>query len=188
MLVDEVYLDAVFDATPSSCVHLGPAFVSTSSLTKLYGLSGLRCGWILAEPSLAKKMWRLNDLFGNVPVHVGERFAVRAFATLPDLLARARVLLDANRLLARAFVASRADVSAHVPSHGTTFCISLKNGDTGVLCRRLREHYETSVVPGRFFEAPAFVRIGLCADPVTTAEALSRVGLALDDLASGQVS
>ena len=171
-----------------SCVHLGPAFVSTSSLTKLYGLSGLRCGWILREPLLAKKMWRLNDLFGNVPVHVGERFAVRAFEKLPDLLARARALVEANRLLARAFVANRTDVSARVPPHGTTFCISPKGADTDALCRRLRDRYETSAVPGRFFEAPAFVRIGLCADPATTAEALFRVGLALDDLASGQVS
>ena len=55
VLVDEVYLDAVAP-TRRSAVHLGPEFVCTNSLTKVYGLSGLRCGWILAEPELAERM------------------------------------------------------------------------------------------------------------------------------------
>ena len=48
VLVDEVYLNSAFPAVPSA-VKLGPTFVCTNSLTKVYGLSGLRCGWILAE-------------------------------------------------------------------------------------------------------------------------------------------
>ena len=50
VLVDEVYLDAVYQRTPRTSFHLGPEFVVTSSLTKVYGVSGLRCGWILARP------------------------------------------------------------------------------------------------------------------------------------------
>ena len=53
VLVDEVYLDAVYQRTPRTSFHLGPEFVVTSSLTKVYGVSGLRCGWILARPDLA---------------------------------------------------------------------------------------------------------------------------------------
>ena len=41
---------AVYDDTPRTSFHLGPNFVVTSSLTKVYGVSGLRCGWILAQP------------------------------------------------------------------------------------------------------------------------------------------
>ena len=65
VLVDEVYLDAVYENTPRTSFHLGPEFVVTSSLTKVYGVSGLRCGWILAEPDLARTMWRLNDVLGG---------------------------------------------------------------------------------------------------------------------------
>src|SRR5438128_9787098 len=49
VLIDEVYLDAAGQPTAAL---LGEAFVCTSSLTKVYGLSGLRCGWILAAPDL----------------------------------------------------------------------------------------------------------------------------------------
>jgi hypothetical protein len=53
VMVDEVYLDAAFELKPVSAGLLGDQFIVTSSLTKVYGLSGLRCGWILAEPALA---------------------------------------------------------------------------------------------------------------------------------------
>ena len=56
VLVDEVYLEALaVRGRPSgSAAHLGPEFVVTSSLTKAYGLSGLRCGWAVADPDLAR--------------------------------------------------------------------------------------------------------------------------------------
>src|SRR5262249_19041813 len=57
VLVDEAYLDAVFDELARTALRLGPTFVVTGSLTKVYGLSGLRCGWILAETSLARQIW-----------------------------------------------------------------------------------------------------------------------------------
>ena len=66
VLVDEVYLDTVFEDPPGSCVHLGQSFVATGSLTKAYGLSGLRCGWIIADAEFARRVWRMQDLYGNV--------------------------------------------------------------------------------------------------------------------------
>ena len=54
VLVDEIYLDAVDENTPRSSFHLGSNFAVTNSLNKVYGLSGIRCGWILARPDLAR--------------------------------------------------------------------------------------------------------------------------------------
>src|SRR6266550_1984759 len=62
VLVDEVYVQMLFEEPPRTAFHLGNKFVATSSLTKAFGLSGLRCGWIFAEAELAQHMWRLNDL------------------------------------------------------------------------------------------------------------------------------
>src|ERR1043166_5130639 len=79
VLVDEVYLDAVYEGTPRTSFHLGSEFVVTSSLTKVYGVSGLRCGWLLAAPGIAWKMRPLDDLYSATPVHPGELFSVAAF-------------------------------------------------------------------------------------------------------------
>ena len=67
--------------------HLGPHFVSTNSLTKVYGLSGLRCGWILAEPELAERIWRLNELFGVSQPHADERLCCLALDRLDEIAA-----------------------------------------------------------------------------------------------------
>jgi aspartate/methionine/tyrosine aminotransferase len=184
VLVDEVYLDAVFDQTVRSAFHLGPTFVVTSSLTKVYGLSGLRCGWILAEPSLARRIWRLNDLFGNVDAHPAERLSVVAFRRLPALLARAQARLDTNRAIIGRFLESRDDLDGGVPLYGTTACLRPRAGRVDALCRVLRERYDVTVVPGSFFELPHYIRVGICGDAETLAEGLSRLGQALDELAA----
>src|SRR5678816_3816212 len=85
VLVNEVYLETLFEESPRTSFLLGDNFVVTSSLTKAFGLSGLRCGWILAEPELAKQMWQLNDLFGATQVHVGERLSVIALKQIDEI-------------------------------------------------------------------------------------------------------
>jgi hypothetical protein len=183
VLVDEVYLDAVFDPPQSSAARLGPPFLATGSLTKICGLSGLRCGWILAEPALATRLWRLRDLLSNVLAHPAERLSVMAFDRLPALLARARARLDENRRIAGAFFATRPDLSIAMPPFGTTLAPRWHR-DVTPLCRLLRERYDTTVVPGHFFELPDHVRIGLGGDPQELAEGLRRLGLALDEAAA----
>src|SRR6185503_10690673 len=83
VLVDEVYLEALFEDGPSSCVHLGPEFVATTSLTK-------GCGWILAEPELAQKFWLLKDIFDGVGPHPTERLSVVALKQLGRIAERAK--------------------------------------------------------------------------------------------------
>ena len=102
VLVDEVYLDAVYENTPRTSFHLGPEFLVTSSLTKVYGVSGLRCGWILAQPDLARSMRLLNDLFAATPAHpseIAERGGLRAPGSA--IRERARRVVEADRALLR---------------------------------------------------------------------------------------
>src|SRR6478752_5950065 len=120
VLVDEVYLDTVYENTPRTSFHLGPEFVVTSSLTKAYGVSGLRCGWILAQPDLAWKMRRLNDLYGATPVFPGEVLSVAAFQHLNLIREKARHIVDADRKLLRAFLGQQSAISAVPTEWGTT--------------------------------------------------------------------
>jgi hypothetical protein len=58
----------------------------------------------------------------------------------------------------------------------------VKSRNAERLFKVLREKYETSVVPGRFFEMPYHFRIGLGGEPEILAEGLKRLGAALDEL------
>jgi aspartate/methionine/tyrosine aminotransferase len=170
VLVDEVYLECMFprSGTPYSAFHLGQDFVITSSLTKAYGLNGLRCGWILAKPEIIRKIWRLNDLFGVIPAHPAERLSVIALAKLPEIAERARNLLNTNRRLLDEFLDRESEVDVLRPPFGTIVFPRFKRGqDSLTFCRELREKYETAVVPGHYFEMPNHFRLGIgCATDV----------------------
>jgi len=182
VLVDEVYLEMLFGELSQTAFHLGDHFVITDSLTKAYGLSGLRCGWILAEPELAQRMWRLNDLFAATPVHSGERLSVVAFKQLPAIAERAQSRLDKHRLMLNQFLDSRDDLEAIRPAFGSIMFPRVNEQSSERLCHLLREKYETSVVPGRFFEMPAHFRIGMGGDSESFMEGLDRLGQALGEL------
>ena len=180
VLVDEVYLETFFNERPACAFHLGPEFVVTSSLTKAFGLSGLRCGWIVAEPSLAERMWRLNDLFSATPVHIGERLSVQAFAQLDQIADRAKSLLARNRVIVNKFLTVREDLEFVWPEAGTIVAPRM-HADPDSFFALLREKYETSVVPGRFFEMPSHFRLGYACDTEMLKEGLERLGWALDE-------
>ncbi|HJZ81196.1 MAG TPA: aminotransferase class I/II-fold pyridoxal phosphate-dependent enzyme [Pyrinomonadaceae bacterium] len=182
VLVDEVYLEAMFEDAPRSCVHLGPHFISTSSLTKGYGLSGLRCGWILAEPELAGRMRLLHDVFGAVGPHPAETLSVLALTKLPKFIARAKTILENNRAVLNDFLDSREELKAVRTNHGTTSFPLLGKGRVDDLWQLLNDKYDTAFVPGRFFESSQHLRIGMCAQPELFREGIKRLGLALDEL------
>jgi aspartate/methionine/tyrosine aminotransferase len=184
VLVDEVYLEAMFEAAPRSSVHLGPQFIATSSLTKGYGLSGLRCGWILAEPELAQRMRILHDIFGAVGPHPAEKLSVFALAKLPRITARAKRMLENNRAILRDFLDTREELTGVVPDAGTTCFPRLEKGDVEDLWTRLNDKYDTAFVPGRFFEMPQHLRLGMCAEPELFMTGVERLGAALDEIMS----
>jgi len=191
VLIDEVYLEMLFGKPAPFCFPIGQSvagakenpFVVTSSLTKVYGLSGLRCGWILAAPALARRMWLLNDLFAATGALPAERLSGMALDHLEKFRDRARTLLAANRALLDSFLDSRRDIECFRPPAGTVVFPRLPHGrDPEAFFRLLREKFETTVVPGSFFEMPRHFRIGIGGDTPTLRAGLERLSAALDAL------
>ncbi len=183
VLVDEVYLDMAFERTPPSSFHLDPkTFVVTSSLTKAYGLSGLRCGWILAEPALAERFWRINDLYAASPVHAAELLSVIALDNLSAIAARAKTLLETNRAALQRCFDSSPGLEVVRPEFGTIAFPRVRRSTVEKLCTLLRDKYEATVVPGSFFGAPQHFRMGVGGDVEMTRQALTRLASAFRDL------
>jgi hypothetical protein len=182
ILIDEVYLDSALPAQPTAAL-LGERFVCTSSLTKCYGLSGLRCGWILAEPALAERIWRLNELFGVAQAHQAERLSCIALARLGEIAAEYAPLLERNRALANAFFAGRSEIEAAPMVGGITAFPRLLAGDVDRLDALLRADYDAAIVPGRFFGLADHFRIGVGQSTPIVEGGLERLGAALDALA-----
>lgn len=189
VLVDEVYLEMLFGKPAPFSFAIGQSiaakdnpFIVTTSLTKAYGLSGLRCGWILAAPELARRMWLLNDLFAATGAHPAERLSVMALDHLEQFRKRARGLITANRALLDSFLDSRRDLECFRPPAGTVVFPRLPHScDPEDFYQLLRDKYETTVVPGSFFEMPRHFRIGIGGETAALRAGLERLSSALDE-------
>lgn len=180
VMVDEVYRDIMFEDALPCVATLGAQFITTSSLTKSYGLSGLRCGWILCVPELAEKMRRLNDLYGSVGSMPSDKLALAAFRQLGKLEARTRVIMEPNIKLVHQFLGEHEDLlECVVPKSSMTVFPRLKHDtDSQPLHDRLRQ-FETSIVPGKFFENPRHFRLGFAVKPEDVEVGLRNLSRAL---------
>ena len=186
VLVDEVYLEMLFNKSAPFAFNVGQAlgqdanpFVVTNSLTKTYGLSGLRCGWILASSDLAHQMWRLNDLFGVNAAHMAEQMSVAAFDRLDQLRQHAKALLTTNWQLLGEFLDAHPELNCFRPPGGSVVFPELPTGDAESFFELLRTKYETTVVPGKFFGSPRHFRLGIANDTTMVRAGLERLDAAL---------
>ena len=185
VLVDEVYREMLFQSQPQTAFAIDrERFLVTNSLTKAYGLSGLRCGWILAPPHLAEHMRHINDLHGATFTHPGELLSVIAFGKLQQISARMKSLLDENRKILRDFLARHPQLEYTWPEYGTIVFPRLHAGNAEDFCHMLRQQFEISVVPGRFFECPERFRIGVGITTEEVRAALQQLGKGLSALKS----
>ncbi len=176
VLCDEVYLDSLFGGTPQPCVRTIPNGISTASLTKVYGLGNLRCGWAVGPRELIEPM-------GHVLQYVGVRHSIAAVAMtilalerLEALYERARRRYEENFPVLARWVESRPALRWTPPDGGFVGFVRLPSGiDDDALVERLIREQDTWVTPGRFFRAKGGVRIGFGMPQPELVEGLRRV-------------
>jgi hypothetical protein len=180
VLADEIYLDAVQGPMPPVAASLSPRIITTASLTKAYGLAGLRCGWALADTTLSEEFRRARDLVDGSGSVLAERAAVAAFDHLPALAARARAILEPNFARFGAFMAGQPALEWVMPAGGTVAFPRLRGRvSADGFAERLLRDFETAVVPGRFFDAPSHVRVALGIPADRLERGLDAIGRAL---------
>jgi aspartate/methionine/tyrosine aminotransferase len=180
LLVDEVYRDIWFDEAPPSHVHLGPHVLATNSLTKSYGLSGLRCGWILCAPDIARRLRLARDPMQAVDSVPSDTLAAAAFRQLPRLAERSRAILDPNIAQIRAFLAEhRERLDCVVPTRSMTVFPRLRNEEDSEPLHDWLRSRDTSIVPGKFFESPRHFRLGFAVMPEDVARGLENLAAGL---------
>ena len=183
VLVDEVYLDTAAFAPARPAATRSPVFISTNSLTKSYGLAGLRCGWVIAAPDVAEGVRRARDIVDGSGPFPTERLSVLAFSMLDRLAARAQRILTANGRAMREFLASRTDLEVVLPHAGTIVFPRIRGvQDAGPFVERLARDFDTDVVPGHFFQAPAHFRVAFGGRAEVLAEGLAQLRKALDTM------
>ena len=179
VLVDEVYRDTVLEDRPETAALRSPHVVSTSSLTKAYGLASLRCGWAVASPELALAIRRARDVVDVWSPMPADRLSVVAFRHIDRLAARTRRIVEENRGLLKDFLAAQPRLRAAETRSTLVFPRLEGSDDAGPFVERLFRDSGTAVAPGRFFGAPAHFRLAFGGDPATLRRGLAALERAL---------
>ncbi|MBK6940170.1 MAG: pyridoxal phosphate-dependent aminotransferase [Planctomycetes bacterium] len=176
--VDEVFLDFAADARTS--FRPGQDRIVTTSVTKAYGLGGIRIGAVFADPPRVERMVRLNDLFVVNPPWPSTPIALRLFERHAAARARIDAIGAANRPLLRAFFDAHDELDVVWPEHGIVCFPRFRDRrDASPFCERLLAEQSVNVVPGRFFGATEHVRLGFGLATEVLREGLARIGRAL---------
>ncbi|MFC7325575.1 aminotransferase class I/II-fold pyridoxal phosphate-dependent enzyme [Halorubrum rutilum] len=180
LLCDEVYRLLADDPRPP-VASLGSHGISTTSLTKAYGLAGLRFGWVAGPEAVVERAWRWKDYTTISPSLFGQHVAKQALGR------RESRILEENRELAatnRAIVADWLDdrgLDWHDPV-GVNGFVTVPDGfdDAEAFCRTVVETESVVLAPGGLFGFPDRFRIGFGLPTEELEEGLRRVSRVIE--------
>jgi len=181
VIVSEVYLDSCFASGHRPAVTFGDNLVSIGSLSKVYGLGGLRMGWIAGGEELIRRIHSIQDYIAGGVSAASQMLALKALAKADLLAERCRKIVRDNLRLLSEWMKKRTDLAWVEPEGGTVALLKLPGTiDAIELSNHLREKSGTLVVPGDFFWLRGFVRVSLGIDEETLKGGLKHLGAAID--------
>ena len=160
--------------------------IAINSMSKAYGLPGLRTGWALAPADLVGDLWRRHEyatisatMLGNALTDIALDPAVR-----PKLTARARRLIDRGFDVLLRELAAHEGVYSVVPPQASAMCIVRYDlpVDSRRFVDRLVADYGTLVVPGDCFGLDRHFRFSSALDEDYLVEGIRRINALVSDL------
>lgn len=186
LIVDEIYLEFYFGKGAKTAFLLGDNIITTSGLTKAFGLGGLRAGWGFAPENIVKQGEKMFNVMTSMTPDITEYIAYRVVSDdgLFNSFAKEPIeLMNANLSLVDEFIGSHSELSWIKPDGGVNcFPRTVSAEKTERLFRVLWDEYDTLIIPGRFFGDTAGFRLGYGIAAETLREGLENMGKALESL------
>jgi aspartate/methionine/tyrosine aminotransferase len=186
LLFDETYRELAFGERLPEAASLSPRVISISSMSKSYGLPGIRIGWLATKsrPILDAAL-AIREQVSITNGAISEAIALSVLQRKDEFVQRAQRHTATNLALVRSWMESRDDLDWVPPQAGVVALPWIGTNavtDPDAVYRRLVEHYKTFVIPGRCFELDNhFFRLGYGGTAEELQEGLRRIGRALDE-------
>jgi aspartate/methionine/tyrosine aminotransferase len=183
LLVDETYRELHFDEPPIQAAALSPRAISVTTMSKVYGVPGIRIGWVAANPQIIDLVRAVREQVTICNSVVGEKIAFEVLKQKEKLILETKALLINNLAQVEKWISSCPDLEWISPKAGVVgFPRLVSLNSTERLCKILVEKYKTFTVPGYCFEMPEYFRIGFGISQHELSEGLLRLGMALEDV------
>ena len=163
ILADEVYRGAERSAEESPTFSgRGERVIVTGGLSKVYGLPGLRIGWVVAPRERIEAALEIKDYTTIAPATLSESLAEIALERRKQLLERARFLINERWPMLEDWAGGHSrELHWTAPAAGAICFFSYQFPiDSMPFVDRLIREYGTMIVPGIHFRAERHLRIG----------------------------
>lgn len=191
IMADEVYagaetnVEANGEATPSFWGCHDRVLI-TNSLSKAYGLPGLRLGWIVGPVDQIGELWGRTDYTTIAPANVSDALACVALEpdTRARILERTRGIVRANLGLVKSWMAEQGGRFSYQSPDAGAICYARYDAaiNSTEFAEKLRLEKDVLVVPGDHFGMDHYLRIGFGNPADELLEALDLVREAFDEV------
>jgi len=162
---DEVYRGLRLDGgppSPSAWDYRRGGVVVVGSMSKAFGLSGARIGWIVASPEIIRRCAELRDYVSICPAKAGEVVARAVLENRVKVMERNRWIALENYGILREWLRENEEfVGAVLPFEGVVAFPWLRFPmPSEEFCEGLVREHDVLVVPGSRFETEGHFRVG----------------------------
>ncbi len=185
LIVDEIYHELVYDASPPSASGLGEDVVVINSFSKYFLMTGWRLGWMLVPEALVPSIDKLaQNIFLAAPT-MAQHAAVQALSADTRRLLEQRKAELRQRRDALLPKLARLGFGVETTPQGAFYCyadISRFGMDSEVLAERLLLDAAVAITPGTDFgahQASRYVRFAYTTSLARIQEAVRRIEVLL---------
>ena len=185
VLVDEIFLDGGYNS-PLSSFGL-PQVIITSSMTKIYGVGGLRTGWIIAPEEIAKQCQHAKSHTTGCSPYISEILSSHLLRYAKEqLLDRYQSISKQNLSIVKKWMQKQHQFLDWIEPDGGVVCFLKYNSDipSVTLCLQLMHTYGVLVVPGLYFNQEGYFRLCYGCKTHILKEGLKILGNSLEHIIS----
>jgi len=181
ILADEVYSGAerLTDEQTLSFYGRYDKVVATGSLSKAYGLPGLRIGWVVAPTDTVDDIWARHEYTTISATMLSNKLAALALSPeiRPRLIRRSRDYIRKGYPVLQEWMDSHENTFSLTPPQAAAIAFVRYHLDINstAFTERLREEKSVLIVPGDHFGMDNFVRISFGLPHHTLVPALDRI-------------
>jgi len=186
LLVDETYRDTCFKTTYPVQAGLHKNIISVSSLSKAFGLPGLRIGWIITQDQqLLETFLAAKEMIHISNSALDEEVAWQFYLQKEKFAVTINQHAMQNYTMLCAWLQKETRLECVLPGGGVVCFPRFKKElhiDTKKFYQLLLQQYKTMVGPGHWFSMPdKYMRIGFgWTDMATFAAGLENISRAID--------
>ena len=184
LLLDETYRDLTFGEPLPTAASLSKNCISVSTMSKVYGVPGIRIGWLAAlDDKILQGVLNVREQTTICNSALNEAIALQLLKNKEEYLKILKPKIMENYKILSDWMDNQIHLEMVSPEGGVVCFPKLKSGESSEkLCRCLVEKYRTFTVPGFVFKMNSHFRIGFGGEKSELELGLDQLNKALNEI------